>query len=228
MNTHNNKTDRLLDIQQLNKSYQVGDSKQLVLKELDFQLSERESVAIVGESGSGKSTLLNLIAGLDSFDDGYLFSCGYDIGRAKDRDLAVYRNRELGFIFQFHFLLEDFNALENVCMPAWLSGKRSRDVQARAEYLLEQVGLVDKKDSFSSRLSGGERQRVAVARALMNQPKLILADEPTGSLDAFHAQRVFELMMELTLKEGGSLLLVTHDLALAHSCSRQLELQKVQ
>ncbi|NIZ47166.1 ABC transporter ATP-binding protein [Entomospira nematocerorum] len=224
----NKQKNSLLNIQQLNKSYQVGDSKQIVLKELDFQLSQKESVAIVGESGSGKSTLLNLIAGLDAFDDGYLFSCGYDIGRTKDRELAVYRNIQLGFIFQFHFLLEDFNALENVCMPAWLAGQRNVDVKLRAEYLLEKVGLIDKQRSFPSRLSGGERQRVAVARALMNQPKLILADEPTGSLDAFHAQRVFELMMELTLQEGGSLLLVTHDLALANSCSRQLELQKVQ
>lgn len=218
----------LLLIRNLTKSYQIGNSKQLVLKDVSFELKTKEMVAVIGESGAGKSTLLNLIAGLDSFDDGTVISCGYDVGLSTDQSLSKYRNLELGFIFQFHFLLEDLNVLENVCVPAWISGKRESVVQERAMYLLEQVGLSDKHKSFPSRLSGGERQRVAVARALINNPKLILADEPTGSLDAYHAKNVFELLLTLVQEGESSLLLVTHDLQLSKNCSRSLELKKAE
>ncbi|NIZ19810.1 ABC transporter ATP-binding protein [Entomospira culicis] len=217
----------ILYVEQLEKSYKVGDARQKVLHHLTFSLYPKEVMAVVGESGSGKSTLLNLIAGLDPFDGGTITSCGVDVGKASDRTLAQYRNEELGFIFQFHFLLEDFTVLENVCMPAWLAGRRGATVDARARYLLDAVGMANKEKSLPARLSGGERQRVAVARALMNRPKLILADEPTGSLDGYHAQNVFRLMVDLTLAEEGSLLLVTHDLQLAKRASRQLELTKV-
>jgi lipoprotein-releasing system ATP-binding protein len=217
----------LLSVKQVSKSYRVGLSTQRVLHDLDFELAPSEVVAVVGESGAGKSTLLHLIAGLDACDSGSISSCGYNVSQAGEALLAKYRNLELGFIFQFHFLLEDFNALENVCMPAWIAGQRGKAVEERAKELLAKVGLSDKQKSFPSRLSGGERQRVAVARALINRPKLILADEPTGSLDGYHAKKVFDLMLELSLGEGGSLLLVTHDLQLASLCSRQLELKKV-
>ena len=184
-----------------------------------------EMTAIVGSSGSGKSTLLHLLGGLDAPTSGDVVFDGQSLNAMSSSAKAELRNRELGFIYQFHHLLPDFTALENVAMPLLIGKKKSAEVQERALAMLEAVGLQHRSNHRPSELSGGERQRVAIARALVNNPSLVLADEPTGNLDQRNADSIFELLGELNVRQGTAFLVVTHDLQLANRLTRQLEMR---
>ena len=205
----------LLRVEGLVKEYPSGTERLRVLDGVDLELGEGETVVITGESGSGKSTLLNLLGGLDSPTSGRILLDGVDLARQPEDSLARVRSRRLGFIFQLHFLLKDYTALENVLLPALIEGRTLGEARERAGALLERVGLAQRRHHHPSELSGGERQRVAVARALVNDPPLILADEPTGSLDERNAGGVRELLFGLVDELGKSLVLVTHDPGLA-------------
>ncbi len=205
----------LIEVKKLKKVYESKIEKLEVLRGLDLKVEEGSIVSIVGESGSGKSTLLNMIGGLDFPTGGSILIEGTDIGKLDEIELTYYRNRFFGFIFQFHYLLNDFTALENVFMPLLISGVRLTLAKRRAREYLKLVGLDGKENNFPGQLSGGERQRVAVARALITEPKIVLADEPTGNLDENNSQIVENLLFELAKTLGRTLILVTHDLELA-------------
>ncbi len=214
----------LLSARALDKRYASGDNMITVLDGVDFDLRPQEMCAIVGASGSGKTTLLQILGTLDSPDSGELVFKGENLLRQSDSALARHRNTELGFIFQFHHLLPEFSALENVMMPGRIAGTLGPDVQQRARDLLAQVGLEKRVHHRSGELSGGEQQRVALARALVMQPALLLADEPTGNLDANSGQRVFELLRELSQSYGLAVVMVTHNMELARAMDRCLTL----
>lgn len=210
----------------LEKSYVTGGGGRLeVLRGVDFRARAGEVVAIVGESGTGKSTLLHLLGALDRPDSGTVTYRGADIFRKSDEALADFRNREIGFIFQFHHLLPEFTALENVAMPALIGQQSMRDARPRALELLRILGLDERASHRPSELSGGEQQRVAVARALMNEPGLILADEPTGNLDTRTADRLHEEILRLSREFDYTFVIVTHNLALADMADRVLRLE---
>jgi len=209
----------------LAKSYLDGGRRVEVLRSVDLEVEAGEMVAIIGPSGSGKSTLLHLLGGLDQADGGMLRVAGRDLPRLSRTELASFRNHQLGFVFQFHHLLPDFDALENVMMPGRIAGLPPRQVETRALSLLEEVGLAERLDFFPAELSGGERQRVAICRALMLSPAILLADEPTGSLDPSSADQVFGLLLDLQRRHQTATLLVTHNLGLASRCARILELR---
>ena len=173
----------ILSMKNVTKTYESGRDTLLILDDISFDVAPGESLVITGESGSGKSTLLNLIGGLDLPDSGDILSCDWALTEKSEMELSRYRSEKTGFIFQFHYLLKDFTALENIMMPGRILGLKKKDVLNRAEDLLEKVGLARRGLHYPGQLSGGERQRIALARALMNRPPLILADEPTGSLD---------------------------------------------
>ena len=198
----------------------------VVLDAVDLELERGGSLAVVGPSGSGKSTLLNLIGTLDVPDAGELSVCGRSLAGLDEEGLANLRNRSIGFVFQFHQLLPDFTVLENVEMPGRIAGDELSGLRRRAQGLLADVGLVDRADFFPSELSGGERQRVALCRALVNAPELVLADEPTGNLDAESGEAVLDLLMELRRARGTSLIVVTHDLEVARRCDRVIALDE--
>jgi lipoprotein-releasing system ATP-binding protein len=179
---------------------------------------------IIGPSGSGKSTLLHLLGGLDRPSSGKVIVDDQDLGVMSEDELAAFRNRTLGFVFQFHHLLPEFTALENVAMPALIRGERLEEARGRAVALLEEVGLSERVEHKPSELSGGEQQRVAVARALMNSPALILADEPSGNLDEENSQKLHQLLADLALKRGLSFLIATHNLDLTKRAHRVLQL----
>ncbi len=203
----------------------AGAAAREVLRGVDLAVEEREFVALVGPSGSGKSTLLYLLGGLDRPDEGAVEISGTDIGRVGDAELTRLRNRLIGFVYQFHFLLPEFTALENVLMPLWARGAgRSRADRAWAQELLAQVGLESKAGRRPRELSGGEQQRVAVARALVNRPHVLLADEPTGNLDSANAHAVYELFRSLNRERGQTILVVTHDADWAARSDRILRL----
>jgi lipoprotein-releasing system ATP-binding protein len=206
------------------KHFETGAETLKVLDGLDLNVAKREFVAITGKSGSGKSTLLSVIGGLDSPTSGAVVSCGIDLAQADERALSNYRGTRVGFVFQFHYLLKDFTALENVALPGMITGKKSGEAKERAKELMEIVGLSDREDHLPAKLSGGERQRVAIARALANSPELLLADEPTGNLDAATAAGIEELFLALPEKTGTTVLVVTHDGAFARRAGRKLEL----
>lgn len=215
----------LLVARHLEKSYPTGAGGSLeVLRGLDFTARPGEVVAVVGESGTGKSTLLHLLGALDRPDRGSVLYRGDDIFRKSDEELAGFRNREIGFIFQFHHLLPEFTALENVAMPALIAHRRFSDVEARARELLRVLGLEARATHRPAELSGGEQQRVAVARALMNAPGLVLADEPTGNLDTRTAERLHEEILRLSREFDHTFVMVTHNLALAGIADRVLRL----
>lgn len=215
----------LLQCENLCKTYQEGKMHTDVLHDVSFAMQPGEMMAIVGTSGSGKSTLLHLLGGLDSPTSGEVIFKGQSLNAMSSSAKSELRNRELGFIYQFHHLLPDFTALENVAMPLLIGKKKSAEVQERALAMLEAVGLQHRSNHRPSELSGGERQRVAIARALVNNPSLVLADEPTGNLDQRNADSIFELLGELNVRQGTAFLVVTHDLQLANRLTRQLEMR---
>ncbi|KAB8308547.1 MULTISPECIES: lipoprotein-releasing ABC transporter ATP-binding protein LolD [Rahnella] len=215
----------LLQCDNLCKTYQEGKMHTDVLRDVSFAMQPGEMMAIVGTSGSGKSTLLHLLGGLDSPTSGEVIFKGKSLNAMSSSAKSELRNRELGFIYQFHHLLPDFTALENVAMPLLIGKKKSAEVQERAMAMLEAVGLQHRSNHRPSELSGGERQRVAIARALVNNPSLVLADEPTGNLDQRNADSIFELLGELNVRQGTAFLVVTHDLHLANRLTRQLEMR---
>ena len=215
----------LLQCDKLCKRYQEGKVQTDVLHDVSFSINTGELMAIVGSSGSGKSTLLHLLGGLDTPTSGDVIFNGKAMSSMTSSAKAELRNRELGFIYQFHHLLPDFTAMENVAMPLLIGKKNTDETKQRALDMLKAVGLDHRSNHRPSELSGGERQRVAIARALVNNPRLVLADEPTGNLDARNADSIFELLGELNVRQGTAFLVVTHDLKLAKRMSRQLEMQ---
>lgn len=219
----------ILTINNLEKIYETDSEKLTVLKGLNLTVEEGAKIAVVGESGSGKSTLLNIIAGIDSVTSGTVIAGTkqtgeWEVTKLSEAKMAEYRSRFIGLIFQFHYLLKDFTAMENVYMPALIAGMSKKEAMERAAGLLADVGLADRKDHLPSQLSGGERQRVAAARALINDPTLILADEPTGNLDPANAQKIGELLFSMADKYKKTLILVTHDMKLAENGDRQLRI----
>jgi lipoprotein-releasing system ATP-binding protein len=194
-----------------------------VLKRLDLTVGRGEAVAVIGDSGIGKSTLLHILGGLDRPDEGRVLFGDFDVFNSDMRRLAAYRNRSVGFVFQFHHLLPEFTALENVAMPFRI-GRRMNDFEREAQEILERLGLADRLDHRPSELSGGEQQRVAIARAMAMGPDLILADEPTGNLDPGTGRMVFSLLRELQKERSFSLILASHNERLAASCDRILRL----
>lgn len=208
----------------LAKSYRDGEQQIEVLKGLDLEIAPGEIVAIVGPSGSGKSTLLHVLGGLDGADGGSVRIGDVDILGLKPARQAEFRRQYVGFVFQFHELLPDFNALENVMMPGRIAGWNAASAWRRARALLDEVDLGPRRDHFPSELSGGERQRVALCRALFLSPALLLADEPTGNLDPESGDRVFDLLLGLGRRHGTTAVVVTHNPAIAKRCGRVLEL----
>jgi len=214
----------LLDVEGLGKVFKTGDRTIEVLRGLDLRVERGERVAILGESGVGKSTLLHLLGTLDHPTSGRVLFDGRDLFAEPPGALARFRNESLGFVFQFHHLLPEFSAVENVMMPGLLRGLPASEVGPRARGILEEVGLSDRLDHPVGKLSGGERQRVAVARALVMNPALVLADEPTGNLDPDTGARVASLLLELNRTRGAALVVVTHSLELAARLGRAVRL----
>ena len=211
----------MIEVKNIHKSF--GDLE--VLKGVNLRVKQGEIVAIVGKSGAGKTTLLQLIGTLDRPTNGQVLIDGTDVFTLNDTQLAAFRNKHIGFIFQFHQLLPEFTALENVCIPAMIARKKVADYQPRAKQLLTDLGLADRMEHKPNELSGGEKQRVAAARALMMKPSIILADEPTGSLDEKNKRELSELLLHLREQYGQTILLVTHDKDLATMADRVIEIK---
>ena len=220
----NKETQTLLEARQLSKHFASPDGPIPVLDAVDFSISAGESVSIRGESGSGKSTLLNVLSGLERADSGDLEWLGRSVGRSSLSSMAAKRSELIGFVFQAYYLAPELNALENVLLGARIHGRIDCTVRERAEHLLKRVGMGHRLRHSSTKLSGGERQRVAVARALINDPPLILADEPTGNLDETTGKAVMDLLMELVAESNKSLVLVTHNPEFADPTERVLTL----
>ncbi|QIM62550.1 lipoprotein releasing system, ATP-binding protein [Pasteurellaceae bacterium Orientalotternb1] len=215
----------LLRCENISKFYKEGANNTQVLKNISFSMNNGELVAIVGSSGSGKSTLLHTLGGLDQPSLGEVFIKGQSLQRLSSNALAKLRNQHLGFVYQFHHLMADFSALENVMMPMLIGQQSRSEAKERAEKMLQAVGLSHRITHRPSALSGGERQRVAIARALVNNPSLVLADEPTGNLDQKTTESIFDLIKQLNQEQGIAFLLVTHDLGLADKLNRRLVMQ---
>jgi len=205
----------LVQVRDLVKNYISGAEMLHILRGISLDVHYGSTVAVSGQSGSGKSTLLNVIGGLDRFDSGTVEVAGQDISALSESGLSSYRQTRIGFIFQFHYLLKDFTALENVMLPAYMTGMKKKDAMEKGRLLLKDMMLTERVNHFPSQLSGGERQRVAVARAMVNNPDIILADEPTGNLDPKNSAIVAELLFAGAEKWGKTLIVVTHDESVA-------------
>lgn len=213
--------DIILKAENIHKIFSLGKSIKLhVLKGINLEVKRGEIIAIVGASGAGKSTLLHILGTLDRPTEGKVLFDGVNVFEMNDVELAKFRNKKIGFVFQFHHLLPEFTAIENVAMPAMISGKSFREVKDRAFELLKEVGLADRAEHKPSELSGGEQQRVAVARALMNSPEIVLADEPSGNLDSQNAEALHELIVELNRKHKQTFVIATHNEKLAEKADR--------
>jgi len=218
MNPENKKT--IISCNDLCKSFNQGNKEQLILKDVTLTIESGNSYALVGESGSGKSTLLNILGTLDKFTSGELEILDKDLLKLSDREKTRMRLRNIGFIYQYHHLLSDYSALENVMMPLLLDGKSKNQAKGKAQTLLEKVNLADKIENRPSELSGGQQQRVAIARALANDPKIILADEPTGNLDSDNSDNVINFLIEITKSNDSSLVIATHNKEIKSLCDK--------
>lgn len=216
----------VIDCRQVTRTYTEGPETLTIFSDISLQITAGETVAIVGSSGAGKTTLLNLLGGLDRPSSGQISICGVDIHRLSEAGRARFRNRHLGFVYQFHHLLPEFSALENVMMPCALGGMGIGDAREKAKQLLARVGLAERLAHKPGELSGGERQRVAIARALVNDPECVLMDEPTGNLDEQTGEGVRELIESLRDQLGISFVMVTHDMKMARSLGRVLRLEQ--
>lgn len=215
----------LISTQCVTKSYPMGSSRLEVLRGIDLEIKPGEAVSIVGSSGAGKSTLLHILGTLDKPTLGKVIFKGIDLTRESDERLAQFRNQSMGFVFQFHHLMSEFSALENVMMPGRISGQSIKDARIEAERLLDLLGLGQRLKHFPSELSGGEQQRVAIARALVRKPEVLFADEPTGNLDTANAAKIQDLFFELKERMKLTLIVVTHDLAFAKKFPRALKMR---
>jgi len=219
-------SDLVIKASGLSKHYDEADRSLSIFENLDFELRQGESVGIVGSSGAGKTTLLNILGGLDVASTGHITLCNTDLAQCSDQVITRLRNQYLGFVYQFHHLLAEFSALENVAMPLYIAGGSRRRADERALDLLSKVGLEKRSDHKPSALSGGERQRVAIARALVNDPQCVMMDEPTGNLDEVTARKIQDVMLELTQQLNTSFVVVTHDLQLAHKMDRVMLMEE--
>lgn len=215
---------KILEVNDVNKTYSSSGEELKVLQNISFDMDASEIVAINGPSGIGKTTLLNIIGTLDAADSGEIKIADMDLTKLSDEDLSQFRAENLGFVFQFHYLLPEFSALENVLIPAKILGVDKSEAEDRAEELLKAVGVYERHTHKPSQLSGGERQRVAIARALMNRPKLILADEPTGNLDPENGKRLVDLIRDVRERFDQSFLIATHSRSLSSACDRIISL----
>ena len=215
----------LLDARGISREFQTSEGPLEVLRGIDLQVYQGDMMAVVGESGVGKSTLLHILGGLDRPDSGEITLMGEPILERNEAEMAIFRNRHVGFVFQHHYLLEDFTAMENVMMPALIAGLSVTEATRRAEQLLAEVGLSDRMKHRPRQLSGGEQQRVAVARALVNEPGLVIADEPSGNLDLKNGEKLHKLLSQLNNSRGTTFLLATHNLDLARSCRKMVMLE---
>ncbi len=220
-------TENLLTAKKIYKSYddEYGGPPLEVLKDVNLEISKGTITSIVGSSGSGKSTLLHILGGLDKPNEGSVLWGNKDLSTMKSDDLADFRNKNIGFVFQFHHLLPEFTALENIAMPALISGKSIKEASDHALELMKRFGVADRRLHRPAQLSGGEQQRVSMARALMNNPKLILADEPTGNLDDDNTDVILDLLFELRDRDGVSVLLITHEKSIAEKSDTILEIK---
>ncbi len=220
-----NLSKRIIEASGIYKSYFLGKSELRVLKGINFSIDEGEIIAIVGASGAGKSTLLHILGTLDRPTGGTVFYDSVDVFKLDDEKLAKFRSLQIGFVFQFHHLLPEFTAIENVAMPAMIAGKKFSEIKGAAAKLLGEVGLSERTEHRPSELSGGEQQRVAVARALINNPKVILADEPSGNLDSTNAEALHELLLALCRNHGTTFLIATHNDHLTSLAHRVMKIQ---
>ncbi|MEA1980663.1 MAG: ABC transporter ATP-binding protein [candidate division Zixibacteria bacterium] len=208
----------------ITRDFSTPEGKLSVLKGINLTVNKGEMIAITGESGVGKSTLMHLLGGLDIPTSGEVIVRGENLKNKSQKALAAFRNKNVGFVFQTHYLLDDFNALENVMLPMLIAGKDNALIREKGELLLEQVGLIDRRSHLPKQLSGGEQQRVAVARALANEPGIVIADEPSGNLDISTGNKLHELLLNLNKEQKTTFLIATHNRELAADCNRELEL----